>query len=104
MGWGRMFLLGDIGQQIDIEEQRTEMRRLRRKMRAAKRAGESAEALRAQVDELENEVDELRLYIVALVRHLIGKGVLTREQLERWLASVDAEDGTADGGYKGPIG
>ena len=37
MGWGRMFLLGDVGQQLDIQEQREELRRLRRSVREAQR-------------------------------------------------------------------
>jgi hypothetical protein len=33
MGWGRFLLLGDLGQQLDLSDQRREMRDLRAELR-----------------------------------------------------------------------
>lgn len=98
MGWGRMFLLGNIGQQMDIQEQREEMRRLRRTVREVQRTKAGQEDLAAHVVRLEDEVDELRLYLTAVIRHLVGKGLASEAELEALIEAVDAEDGTVDGG------
>ena len=104
MGWGRMFLLGNIGQQMDIEEQREEMRRLRRSVRQARQAGSGHEKLEARIAELEAEIDELRLYLTAVIRHLVAKGLASEPELEALIAAIDAEDGTVDGRLDGPTG
>lgn len=104
MGWGRMFFLGNIGQQLDIEEQREEMRKLRREVRRARRGGgEGVAALEERVGRLERENDELRLYLAALIRHLGRRRALDPTELARVVAEIDAEDGAADGRYEGPI-
>lgn len=105
MGWGRMFFLGNIGQQLDIEEQREEMRKLRRELRRSRRGdgGEAAVALEERVGRIERENDELRLYLAALIRHLGRRGGLDPTALARVVSEIDAEDGAADGRYEGPI-
>ena len=97
MGWGRMFLLGNIGQQMDIEEQRDEMQRIRRTVREVQRTKAGQEDLAAHIVQLENEVDELRLYLTAVIRHLVSKGVASEAELETLIEAVDAEDGAVDG-------
>ena len=52
---------------------------------------------------LESENDELRLYIAALTRLLIAKGMIKKEEIEQLAHEIDAEDGNIDGGFKGPI-
>ena len=37
MGWGRMLLLGNLGQQLDIEDQRREIQQLRSRVRSESR-------------------------------------------------------------------
>jgi len=102
MGWGRMFLLGNIGQQMDIEEQREEMRRLRRTVREVQRTKAGQEELTAHLTALEDEVDELRLYLTAVIRHLVAKGIASEQELESLVHAIDAEDGTVDGRIDGP--
>lgn len=101
MGWGRMLLMGDWGQQLDIHDQKREIQNLRRKIRrTTKRA--SAETAK-RIETLEKENDELRLYLASLIRYLGSKGVLQKEEFSTLVEAVDAEDGAADGGYNGDI-
>ncbi|MDA1260622.1 MAG: hypothetical protein O3A20_08355 [Planctomycetota bacterium] len=41
MGWGRYFLLGNFGQQLDIEEHRNELTSLRRQLARARQSRSS---------------------------------------------------------------
>jgi hypothetical protein len=100
MGWGRFLLFGDLGQQLDLSDQRREMRDLRAELRRTQRSQADATTLA----ELRAENDELRLYLTALMRLLATKGVVTREELEQIVAAIDAEDGESDGGRRGPLG
>ena len=101
MGWGRMFLLGDWGQQMDIEDQREEMRRLRREV--GRNSKNRIAELKQRVSELEFETDELRLYLTALVRYLGNRGVIIKDEFSALVDVLDAEDGKSDGGYDGVI-
>ncbi len=103
MGWGRMFLLGDWGQQMDIQEQRREIESLRHEMRH-RRPDRGEGDLSVRVDRLERENDELRLYLASLVRYLGNKGLLQREEFASLIDAVDAEDGASDGRFRGEIG
>jgi hypothetical protein len=97
-----MLLLGDWGQQMDIQDQRREIEALRREV-ARGSAGRAGADLNRRIADLERENDELRLYLASLVRYLGNKGVLQEDEF-RWLVeAVDAEDGAADGGYTGDI-
>jgi hypothetical protein len=102
MGWGRMLLLGDWGQQMDIEDQRREIETLQRQVRAGS-AGRAAGDVSPRLAQLEKENDELRLYLASLVRYLGSKGILRRDEFAALVETVDAEDGSADGGYEGEI-
>jgi Tfp pilus assembly protein PilO len=101
MGWGRMLLLGNIGQQMDIQEQKDELQQMRRDM--LRRRRREAAGTAARLEELEAENDELRLYMAAIVRLLVSKGVASREEMAELVATIDAEDGAADGRFGGPI-
>ena len=102
MGWGRMLLLGNWGQQMDIEDQRREIRALRRQMRRSG-GGRTASDLPRRVNELEKQNDELRLYLASLVRYLGHKGLLERDEFAALVEAVDAEDGKQDGGFSGEL-
>ena len=99
MGWGRYLLLGDLGQQLDLSDQKREIESLRDELRRARTASDG----RNDTAQLQAENDELRLYIAALVRLLTSKGVITRQELKDLIAVVDAEDGRSDGRYTGPM-
>lgn len=102
MGWGRMLLLGDLGQQLDLHDQKQEIDSLRRELRSAS-ASRATHGLDQRVAQLERENDELRLYLAALIRHLTAKGVVNAIDLRGIVRAIDAEDGKVDGSYEGEI-
>ena len=97
MGWGRYLLLGDLGQQLDLSDQKEELVRLRAEL---ERRGSSPDAS-AALKNLQAENDELRLYLAAVIRCLVSKQVLTAGELKQIVDVVDAEDGVQDGGFSG---
>jgi len=101
MGWGRMLLLGNWGQQMDIEDQRTEIEDLRRQLQAGARAGDTT--LENRITQLEKENGELRLYLASLIRYLGHNGVLQQDEFRELVETIDTEDGSADGSYDGKI-
>lgn len=98
MGWGRYLLLGDLGQQLDLADQRTEIENLRDELRRSR-----AQSPEGSVAQLQAENDELRLYLSALTRLLISKGIVSREELRKVVDIIDEEDGKRDGRYKGSV-
>lgn len=73
MGWGRMLLWGDLGQQLDINEMRSNI--------------ENQEGRDQSQDErikrLQQENQDLKLAVTALMRMLVAKNVLTSEEVDR---------------------
>ena len=101
MGWARYLLLGDLGQQLDLSDQRNEIDNLRDELRRSRASSGTATG---DIRNLQAENDELRLYLATVVRLLISKGIVTREEMKQAVDAIDAEDGTRDGKYKGPVG
>lgn len=107
MGWGRLLLLGNIGQQLDLSDQKSEIDALRRELER-NRTPSSAEridlgSVEREVRALRNENDELRLYLTAIVRLLVSKGMVSQDELIGIVNAVDSEDGLPDGRYSGTI-
>jgi len=100
MGWGRTLLLGDVGNRLDIEDCESAIRDMKRAIDGSYRVDRSQDA---KLRRLESENDELKLYLSALVRLLMSKDVLTRDELATFVDLIDAEDGCADGKYSGQI-
>ena len=101
MGWGRMLLLGNLGQQLDIEDQRRELQQLRSRVRSESR--QSSQEIELRLDVLERQSDEMKLYLAALVRYLAAKGQIDLNEFAKLVDEVDAEDGSADGRYQGDV-
>jgi len=101
MGWGRMLLLGNLGQQLDIEDQRRELQQLRSRVRSESR--QSSQDIELRLDILERQSDEMKLYLAALVRYLAGKGQIDLNEFAKLVDEVDAEDGSTDGRYQGNL-
>jgi hypothetical protein len=99
MGWGR-YLLGDIGQQLDIEDQREALERLRQHVHAGHRRETSLEE---RLNALQEENDQLKLYVTALVRMLVAKKIATPDEVSELVRAIDGEDGLEDGALRGPI-
>lgn len=86
MSWGRMLLLGNVGQQIDIEEIEEDVARLRARLRSQQLTdGSQDEALLA----LRREVTDLQLVVAELARLLVAGGTLPAEAVERVVRGVD---------------
>jgi hypothetical protein len=96
-----MLLLGNLGQQLDIEDQRREIQELRDRVRSESRG--AAQDIEVRLDILERQSDEMKLYLAVLVRYLAAKGQIDLREFEKLVDEVDAEDGTADGRYKGRL-
>ncbi len=100
MGWGRTFLLGDIGNRLDIEDTERDIARLKREIAGAFHKDMSHDEAIAT---LVSENAQLKLYLLALVRLLTRKGAITRDELKAVVNAVDAEDGQADGKFTGNV-
>ena len=98
MGWGRF--LFEVSQQLDLANQKNQINDLRKEL-SRNRAAPGGPA--ADLASLQAENDELRLYLAAVVRLLISKGVVSREEMKQVVDAVDAEDGVRDGKYKGKV-
>lgn len=104
MGWGRTLLLGDIGNRMDIADVEQEVVRLRSKLSREMTGMDAANLSQdEQLERLFAENAELKLYVAGLIRLLVSKGQLAREELVAMVEQIDGEDGSRDGGYDGPI-
>jgi len=101
MGWGRMLLLGNWGQQMDIEDQKQEIEELRQRLETGPEAQDAT--VKSRLSQLEKENTELRLYLASLIKYLGHEGVLRQDEFRTLVEAVDIEDGSLDGGYKGRI-
>ncbi len=100
MGWGRTLLLGDIGNRLDIEDTERDMAHLKREIAGSLRKDMSQDR---QLEQLIAENAELKLYLSATVRLLTSKGTISTEELQAMVDAVDAEDGSTDGVFTGPV-
>jgi hypothetical protein len=100
MGWGRLFLLGDIGQQLDLQEANEALLEMRTDV-ARLQVGDESTAKRMARLELEN--DQLKLYLAAITRALVNRGTLSAAEMQRIVNEVDASDGTHDGRFSGSV-
>lgn len=100
MGWGRWFLLGDFGQQLELHEQEKRLRALRSQLRS--KAAPSGR-LEDEVKALRQENEELKLYLLSVIRILMAKGMMSKEEIAAMVEAVDEDDGTKDGRFTGKI-
>jgi len=97
MGWGRMLLLGNVGQQLDIGDIERDIAQVTAQLRNVDR--QTADAL----TRLMRENAELKLYLTAVTRLLVAKGLVTQPELTSLVDAIDRSDGQADGRYTGPL-
>jgi hypothetical protein len=100
MGWGRMFLLGDIGQQLDLSDHRESLEELKTGVSIERALREGADEM---IGRLRRENHELKLYLAALVRLLLSKKVVTVSEIRTIVEVLDREDDKTDGVYGGPV-
>ena len=87
MNWARMLVLGDVGQQIDIESVESDVARLRARVHDQHRVDESQDAA---LITLRREVNELKVLVSELTRVLVASGAIPRETVERIAVALDA--------------
>ena len=103
MGWLRYAFLGDFGQQLDLEDQKTEIEQLRRQLRAQRAKDHGRRATAEEIEQLASENEELRLFVAVIFRVLVRKGIIPAAELREWVDALDAEDGDADGSFRGDV-
>jgi len=89
MGWGRALFLGEIGNQLDIQDTGQSISRLRRKLVSNDSKDRNQDKRLAQ---LEKENDELKLYLASLAQLLVRKGTLQASEIEDLVTHIDSAD------------
>src|SRR5688572_25557461 len=97
MGLGRWLLLGDLGQQMDLADQKAEIERIKNELRSQSELPSTDRRL----EELERENDTLRLYLSAVIRLLQFKKIVTDDEVRTWVRTIDGEDGRFDNRQRG---
>lgn len=87
MGWGRMMLLGNVGQQLDIQDLENAIREMQDEFGRTQVAERSQEST---IEQLQSENHELKLYLTTLVRLLVAKGVLKQEEVDAAVRAVES--------------
>ena len=100
MGWGRTFLLGDVGNRMDISDCEADIRVLKESLIDFHSEGQNIDS---ELLVVQRENDHLKLYLAAITRLLIGKRLLSKEEIEKMVDIIDAEDGAMDGKARGDL-
>jgi hypothetical protein len=89
MGWGRMLLLGNVGQQLDIGDLNSAIG----EMQSAFLENQQIDLKQARgIEQLRKENRELKLYLATLMRLLVSKGVLRQEEVETAVKAIETEN------------
>lgn len=86
MGWGRMMLLGNVGQQLDIQDLENAIGQMQADVAQTQNLDRSQEQT---IEELESEVHELKLYLATLVKLLVAKGVIRQQEVDAAVQAVE---------------
>jgi len=86
MGWGRMMLLGNVGQQLDIGDLEGTVEQMRSDI-AQKEQVDYEQG--QDIERLKNENHELKLYLATLIRLLVSKGVLKQEEVDATVSAIE---------------
>ena len=100
MGWGRTLLLGDVGNRLDISDCEEDIRVLKESLMEIHQEGQSIDS---ELLTVQRENDHLKLYLASITRLLISKGMLSKEEIEKMVDIIDAEDGAMDGKARGEM-
>ena len=87
MGWGRMMLLGNYGQQLDIGDLERAVTDMQNTVLDNQRTDlDQAKSISA----LRRENQDLKLYLATLIRLLVSKGVIKSEEVETVVRAVES--------------
>ncbi len=96
MGWGRMLLLGNVGQQLDIRDAQANQESLRACLTNAVAALNQNlrldEAQGSEIERLQKENAELKLYVTGLVHLLVSKNLISESDMSHMVSIVDGTD------------
>ncbi len=90
MGWGRMFLLGNVGQQLDIGDLERVVRDMQDEVASTQRSDVDQDK---SIEMLRRENRELKLCLATVVRLLVSKGVLKPEEVETIVNAIEPQRG-----------
>ena len=86
MGWGRLLLMGNVGQQLDIGDLEGSIK----EMQSAVLENQNVDLSQARsIADLQRENRELKLYLATLIRLLVSKGVLKPEEVEATVNAIE---------------
>ena len=88
MGWGRMMLLGNVGQQLDIQDLENAINQMQADFDQTQNLERTEEQ---NIDELKRENHELKLYLATLVKLLVAKGVIRQEEVDTAVQAIEKE-------------
>lgn len=100
MGWGRTFLLGDVGNRMDISDCEADIRVLKESMMEIHHEGQNIDS---ELLTVQRENDHLKLYLAAITRLLISKDILSKDEIKKMVDIIDFEDGAMDGKARGEV-
>jgi hypothetical protein len=86
MGWGRMMLLGNVGQQLDIGDLEGTVEQMRGDLAQKDQVDREQEL---DIERLKRENHDLKLYLATLIRLLISKGVLKQEEVYTIVSAIE---------------
>ena len=86
MGWGRMLLLGNVGQQLDIGDVQNAVNEMQHAFLDNQRTDlDQAKSIAA----LKRENQELKLYLATITRLLVSKGVIKPEEVQTIVKAIE---------------
>jgi len=86
MGWGRMLLLGNVGQQLDIGDVQNAVNEMQGAFLDNQRIDlDQAKSIAA----LKRENQELKLYLATITRLLVSKGVIKPEEVQIIVKAIE---------------
>ena len=86
MGWGRLLLMGNVGQQLDIGDLEGSIN----EMQSAVLENQQVDLNQARnIADLQRENRELKLYLATLIRLLVSKGVLKPEEVAATVNAIE---------------
>ena len=100
MGWGRTFLLGDVGNRLDISDCEADVRVLKESLMQIHQEGQNIDS---ELLTVQRENDHLKLYLAAITRLLVSKDLLSKDEISKMVDIIDAEDGAMDGKARGDV-
>lgn len=86
MGWGRMMLLGNVGQQLDIQDLENAIGQMQADVGRTQNLDRTQEQA---IDELQRENHELKLYLATVVKLLVAKGVIRQEEVDTAVQAIE---------------